>query len=687
MKKINILESLLELDKKSSNRYELATLYEACKLKDEDKYQLVKYINSYEHPSLIGEFLKSKCDGICESVCDDDDVDGIKLIDDINTTEASAVSTFDLLDMIDDECENALNESVVNDDSKSVRKYVWNKIQTFDSLTDDDSYYWDFDQGVLEGDNAKIITDETDIPDSADYRFSLVEVNINMYYSWDEECWYILDKTYEEPVVEESFEIHNCPVCGRSFVEGELGNNCCPKCGEKLHKTDSGEYELNDRDIDEDLEKDLKRRYTISDAHTSKGVLSNIEQLKASELIKSVEPDVKYGTEVFVMTATDGRVFYLVPSTMSQFDVYDANEELITKSEFTKYIVDEVIADKSNLEFVYEVVGGDCAGNYSREELEALPCFSGKYTDDQSDIRVNGGFTSREELDNQPKLDGYVGPMMDGWRNHKMVLRYETQEIYNRLSEETNVEEAFSIESNWSDYCPHCTNRSLQITDEHNDIAKCGSCGQEYQVIPMSNGKVKIIDLDEGFLDDVKKVGKTVKDVAKERWNDSYTKAIATGVKKNIAKSKLGQDIKRVKDSIKDTDTYKKVADKVKATKEFIQTNKHDNNRTADSISMNVRGKNYRVSDLKFKTNGKTISPEDVAKMSALERRKVQIIVPRGTKPVNEGWFSDDDFEDDVAHANLYGGDTTYCRDCGTKKVYDEDGFAYCPKCNDEVEL
>ncbi len=44
------------------------------------------------------------------------------------------------------------------------------------------------------------------------------------------------------------------------------------------------------------------------------------------------------------------------------------------------------------------------------------------------------------------------------------------------------------------------------------------------------------------------------------------------------------------------------------------------------------------------------------------------------------------DEEDDFHHANLYGGDTTYCVDCGTKKVYGEDGYSYCPYCNERAE-
>ena len=57
----------------------------------------------------------------------------------------------------------------------------------------------------------------------------------------------------------------------------------------------------------------------------------------------------------------------------------------------------------------------------------------------------------------------------------------------------------------------------------------------------------------------------------------------------------------------------------------------------------------------------------------------------RFVKRLTEGHFSDDDVEDDIEHANLYGGDTMYCRDCGTKKKWD-DGYSYCPKCNNELE-
>lgn len=40
----------------------------------------------------------------------------------------------------------------------------------------------------------------------------------------------------------------------------------------------------------------------------------------------------------------------------------------------------------------------------------------------------------REELWEQPILEGFVGPMYDGTKDGKAVIRYETPEVYELLS-------------------------------------------------------------------------------------------------------------------------------------------------------------------------------------------------------------------------------------------------------------
>lgn len=100
MKRINIREALLELDRKTDCRYDLTTLYEACKLDDDDKNKLVKYIDAYDHPATINKFLTSKCDAISEGLADDD-VSDMKIVDEIN--DGGDRTLWNLMDKFEDE--------------------------------------------------------------------------------------------------------------------------------------------------------------------------------------------------------------------------------------------------------------------------------------------------------------------------------------------------------------------------------------------------------------------------------------------------------------------------------------------------------------------------------------------------------------------------------------------------------
>lgn len=456
MKKINIREALLKLDKDSCCRYDLTTLYESCKLDDEDKVKLVQYIDAYEHPSIIGGFLESKCDCINESY-DDDDVSDIagaeKVVKEINENEVPLIFSDD----IDDEEEVKtipLTEEVVKSDAKEVRKYVWDKILPFDNLTDDDSYYWEFDQDIRDGFAARLVSDEIDIPDNATYKFSLPEVGLNFFLQGNPEyCYYVIDKDAVEPFskVDEAVEIGQCPICNRKFAEGELNSDgACPKCGERLHKTDSGAYEKTDDDLDESV-----------DVESIVGWLAEHDQ------------------------------------------AYD-----------------------------------DALAHFKTDDLNSV---------------------------SEADLIDWIG--------------------------------------------------------EHDQLY------QDY---------LNFFKLEEGLWDDIKSVGKTVGKVAKKAWDNSYTKAIGTGLKKAYDKSDLGKATKEIGDSIKATDTYKKVAGKVSDAKDFVKNNVGSRQRDPQKLSIEHRGKNYRMSDLKYKLDGKVISPEEYASLGMLKRNKAQIIVPKGAKPIQK---------------------------------------------------
>ena len=75
---------------------------------------------------------------------------------------------------------------------------------------------------------------------------------------------------------------------------------------------------------------------------------------------------------------------------------------------------------------IARIYGGKLAGTYNVEDLWK---FSNGKSEDLSELRNRGACVHRAELDNQPTLPDYCGPMWDG-----DGLRYETWEVYEQMS-------------------------------------------------------------------------------------------------------------------------------------------------------------------------------------------------------------------------------------------------------------
>lgn len=71
MKKINIKESLLQIDKLTDCKYDLTSLYEACRLDEKKKEKLVQYIDAYDHEGM-SKFLQNEVGGCMNESCTDD---------------------------------------------------------------------------------------------------------------------------------------------------------------------------------------------------------------------------------------------------------------------------------------------------------------------------------------------------------------------------------------------------------------------------------------------------------------------------------------------------------------------------------------------------------------------------------------------------------------------------------------
>lgn len=131
----------------------------------------------------------------------------------------------------------------------------------------------------------------------------------------------------------------------------------------------------------------------------------------------------------------NGKVYFAEPRSTCQVDIFDDNHKQIGWGVVTDKIKQEVFTDYiTNQDFLYQFVGGEYAGTYTREEAEKLPIREPELTDDLDDIRARGGFVHRKELDNQFQFKGYVGPMWNGTKDGKGVIRYETPEVNDMLS-------------------------------------------------------------------------------------------------------------------------------------------------------------------------------------------------------------------------------------------------------------
>ena len=84
------------------------------------------------------------------------------------------------------------------------------------------------------------------------------------------------------------------------------------------------------------------------------------------------------------------------------------------------------------VEFLYVFYGGKLNRKVlTRKQVNKI---SNDFTQDFHKEREMGLLVHRKELDNQPMVENYIGPMFEEIDYGKIYLRYETQEVYDMLS-------------------------------------------------------------------------------------------------------------------------------------------------------------------------------------------------------------------------------------------------------------
>ena len=156
------------------------------------------------------------------------------------------------------------------------------------------------------------------------------------------------------------------------------------------------------------------------------------EKLKSSNLeVKILDFHYNDGVMLIVRNNKIAKVFILKAVASGQVDIFE-NEQIIEKGLFIDDVDKWIYNSYQPVEYLYEFVGGNLNGKIlTKEEIDRIAI---GLTENQESLREKGVTVHRKELDNQPIVKDYLGPMFEKIDYGKIYLRYETQEVYDILS-------------------------------------------------------------------------------------------------------------------------------------------------------------------------------------------------------------------------------------------------------------
>jgi len=141
--------------------------------------------------------------------------------------------------------------------------------------------------------------------------------------------------------------------------------------------------------------------------------------------------DIHKGKIIILQEEKVKKVFEIEAISSCQIKIIEKN---ITLEEglFTDNLCKWLYNLYNNVEYLYTFSGGNLSGKtLTRKEIDKIA--NGKTQDMYKEIE-QGITVHRKELDNQPTVNGYLGPMFGKIEFGKIYLNYETQEIYDMLS-------------------------------------------------------------------------------------------------------------------------------------------------------------------------------------------------------------------------------------------------------------
>ncbi len=148
-------------------------------------------------------------------------------------------------------------------------------------------------------------------------------------------------------------------------------------------------------------------------------------------LVQIVQSGEKTGSIIIFKENYADKIFDIEMITSCQIRITE-NNKTIEYGLFIGNLGAWIFNLYNSLEYLYSFYGGKQNGKVFK--LEDVRKISNKNTKNLQKERANGLTVHRAEIDEQPIVEGYLGPMFEKIDYGKIYLRYETPEIYNMLS-------------------------------------------------------------------------------------------------------------------------------------------------------------------------------------------------------------------------------------------------------------
>lgn len=157
------------------------------------------------------------------------------------------------------------------------------------------------------------------------------------------------------------------------------------------------------------------------------------EKLKNNDVIVRITKSENENEAMIVILKNKkiSRVYHIKAISQSEINIFD-NERMLESGLFTDDLVKWIYNIYNKVEYVYTFYGDKLDKRILNRD-EVIKISNGK-TKDFSEERIRELLVHRKELDNQPTVTGYLGPMFDGIDFGKVILRYESQEAYDAFS-------------------------------------------------------------------------------------------------------------------------------------------------------------------------------------------------------------------------------------------------------------